>query len=352
MVGPAQRPEHSSASPSVGDGGSSLDPDRWSGALLGLACGDALGAPTENLTRAEINARYGWLDEFGPTHEAGTDDTEFAVLTAMTVLSKGRDFTSADVAQAWRMNLLGQREEFRTGGFSELGALAALRRGLEPPASGTDHHEPFSDGAAMRATPCGMAWPGRPNRAAALAAQDAAVSHSRDGIWCAQAVATGVSVALTCNDCRVVVGTARQVLPEDSWSRELTDRALAAASTCTGPDAAAADTLVESVAIAHYPWTDLAPEAFALALACVQLACGEPIPAIVLAANLGRDADTIAAMAGALTGAWRGAEALPAEWRERCGTVHGVCIRATAGTSLPDLSTRLYERVIAWESGA
>jgi ADP-ribosylglycohydrolase len=37
--------------------------DPYVGALLGLACGDALGAPAEFLKRAELEARHGRLTE-------------------------------------------------------------------------------------------------------------------------------------------------------------------------------------------------------------------------------------------------------------------------------------------------
>src|SRR5215831_21319693 len=68
------------------------------GALYGLAIGDALGMPTQSLSRAEIVARYGPLvGEFCPGPDghplagglpAGsvTDDTEQAMLLARLVV--------------------------------------------------------------------------------------------------------------------------------------------------------------------------------------------------------------------------------------------------------------------------
>jgi len=57
-----------------------------------------------------------------------------------------------------------------------------------------------------------------------------------------------------------------------------------------------------------------ARETVPVALALVYLAEGDPRQTIILGANFGRDADTIASMAGALSGAPHGAPALPAEW--------------------------------------
>jgi len=54
-----------------------------------------------------------------------------------------------------------------------------------------------------------------------------------------------------------------------------------------------------------------------VALALFWLARGDPRTTVIYGANFGRDADTIASMAGALAGAWRGASAFPPEWVEK-----------------------------------
>jgi ADP-ribosylglycohydrolase len=53
------------------------------------------------------------------------------------------------------------------------------------------------------------------------------------------------------------------------------------------------------------------------ALAVCYVAKDDPAAAIIGAANLGRDADTIASIAGELMGALCGADALPTEWVEQ-----------------------------------
>jgi ADP-ribosylglycohydrolase len=49
-------------------------------------------------------------------------------------------------------------------------------------------------------------------------------------------------------------------------------------------------------------------------LALVLLAKGDPRQTISYGANFGRDADTIASMAGAIAGALQGADAFPTDW--------------------------------------
>ena len=80
--------------------------DRIHGAMLGQAIGDALGAPTEGMTRAEIRAVHGRVTDFVDDDPAGTDDTEYAVLTAQLLLVHGHGLTPADVTARWRDCLL------------------------------------------------------------------------------------------------------------------------------------------------------------------------------------------------------------------------------------------------------
>lgn len=316
-----------------------LSVDRARGCLIGLAAGDAMGAPTEGLTIDEIRERFGRVDDLLPD-AAGTDDTEYAVLTARTVLEHGHGFGAGDVADTWLRAVERQQGGFHGAGFSEMVAIGNLRAGIRPPASGLRSYERWSDGAAMRVAPLGIAAAGDPALARRLAAVDASVSHDADGVFCAQAVAAGVAVALMSDDHRDVLDAAVDALPEDSWSRRLVDRALAIAARHESADAAARE-LYEGVSLFHYPWADAAPEALALALGLFAAARGEVREAVVASVNIGRDSDTIAAMNGALAGALRGHEALPAEWREPVRHVHGRCILDTAGTDLIDLADRL-----------
>lgn len=316
--------------------------ERVYGALIGQAVGDSLGAPTEGLTRAEIIARYGWVDDFVSDDPAGTDDTEYAVLTARLLLAHGDRLTPADVGVAWTDDLVNQVGGFHGGGFSEMTAINNLRAGLAPPVTGSDNHELWSDGASMRIAPVGVYCAGDPREAARLAAIDAQVSHARDGIHCAQAVAAGVAVAVVADTWEDVVEAALAAVPADSWSARTLRRAVDIGHAHTDLTAAV-DELYERISLFHYPWADVAPEATALALGVFTAARGEYVPAVLGGANAGRDADTIAAMAGGLAGALHGADAVPEPWRRRINVVRGHCIAAVAGTDLAELAHDLRE---------
>jgi ADP-ribosylglycohydrolase len=198
----------------------------------------------------------------------------------------------------------------------------------------------WSDGAAMRIAPVGVLCAGNPAEAARLAAIEAQVSHARDGICCAQALAASVSEALVTSDWERVVAAGLNHIPQDSWSTRTIRRAVEIGSGARDLPTAL-DALYADIAILHYPWADVAPEATALAYGVFAASRGQYVDAVLGGANIGRDADTIAAMAGAMAGAMQGASAIPERWRTAINVIPGRCIKATAGTDLADLTAQL-----------
>ncbi|MGI5156366.1 ADP-ribosylglycohydrolase family protein [Microbispora sp. CA-102843] len=311
--------------------------DRARGCLLGLAAGDALGAPAENLAPEEIANRWGVLTEI---ERGGTDDTEYTIFAATVLLRHGHALTSEDVARAWREEIVARLDgPMRGAGFSELGTVEALRRGLEPPLTGRWHAHGWSDGLAMRAAPYGIFAAGDPDEAARLAETDGRVSHTGEGILGGRAVAAAVAVAMTGAPPGEVTEAALRAVPEDSWTARNLRAALDVAART--PRALLGRALHDTVVVAHYPWTDLAPEAVALAFAAYAAGGGEVEASVVTAANLGRDADTTAAVAGALAGAGRGEAAVPARWAERIGPVAGRCLPVVAGRDVRDVADEI-----------
>ncbi|WP_109031875.1 ADP-ribosylglycohydrolase family protein [Streptomyces rubrogriseus] len=310
--------------------------DRARGALLGLAVGDALGAPAENMKPSEIRARWGRITGYVADRPAGTDDTEYAIFSGLLLARHGGALTQAHVEAAWH-EWIADREEgpFRGAGFSERGTLENLRRGLAAPIS-AQHRHAWSDGLAMRAAPHGVFAAGRPAEAARLAAIDGSVSHEGEGIYGGQAVAAGVAAAMAGASTVAVVASALAVVPDDSWTARCLRRALTAAHR--GERA-----VRSAVVIGGYPWTDLAPEAVALAFGAYAAADGDFADSVLTAVNMGRDADTTAAVAGALAGATRGVHAIPADWAGAIGPARGSCLPTMAGhhvLEVADLLTR------------
>ncbi|MGV9378273.1 ADP-ribosylglycohydrolase family protein [Nonomuraea sp. NPDC003707] len=311
--------------------------DKARGCLLGLAAGDALGAPAENLSPSEIRRRWGRLTEI---EGGGTDDTEYAIFAASLLVRHGHALTSADVAQAYRREIIPRiAGPMRGAGFSELGTVEALRRGLAPPLTGLVHSHGWSDGLAMRAAPYGVFCPGDPAEAARLVEQDGQVSGSGEGILGGRAVAGAVAAAMGGASVQDVVRAALSVIPADSWTARNVVRACATLPTTD--EEALVEALHEAVVVRHYPWTDVAPEAVALALAAVLAGDGDVEASVTFGVSLGRDADTIGAIAGAIAGAMRGESGVPERWAARIGPVTGKCLPVVAGKHVLDVADEL-----------
>jgi ADP-ribosylglycohydrolase len=143
--------------------------DRAAGALWGLALGDALGMPTQMLSRAEVVARWGPLlagfeapgrasDRAGLPAGSVTDDTEQAVLLGRLLVEGGGRAEPGALAEA----LLAWEERMRP---VDRPTSWARRRGARSrrsaPASPAEEagRTGSTNGAAMRVAPIGIVCP-------------------------------------------------------------------------------------------------------------------------------------------------------------------------------------------------
>ncbi|NEE00958.1 ADP-ribosylglycohydrolase family protein [Phytoactinopolyspora halotolerans] len=302
-----------------------------------------MGAPAENMTAEAIAHRWGRVTGFLTDARSGTDDTEYAAFSAILLLEHGSALTSDHVADAWIEHLTRRTEGFPGAGFSELGTVENLRAGLRPPASG-EHLHSWSDGLAMRSAVHGVFAAGDPAEAARLAAIDGAVSHAGEGIYAGQAVAAAVAAAMAGADVDDVVAAAARTVPANSWTARSIHQAREHAGDA-GRSGRPLDVpaLLDTLVTRRYPWTDLAPEAVGIAVAAFIAAGGRFADAVPLAVSMGRDADTTAAISGAMAGALGGYEAIPADWTD-IGPVTGRCLGdVVRGLHLSGLAERLAE---------
>lgn len=320
---------------------------RAQAALYGLAIGDALGMPTQSLPRSSITRRYGDLiDGFHPgppDHPlaaglpAGhvTDDTEQAVLLARLLVDSGGRVDARTLAD----RLLGWEATMRARGSLDLlgpstkRAVSALAAGQDVDVSG---RHGTTNGAAMRITPLGIACRADPELLvervveAGRATHDTGTAHA-GAAAVAAAVSAGIDGAGTADAIGFAVAVAERAAGRGHWvaGADVAARIRWATALVTGtsPDAAAATiyTLVgTSLATA-----ESVPAAFAV----LAVAGDDPWLACRLAASLGGDTDTIAAMVGAVAGACGG------EFPE-----HAVAtVDAVNGLPLPDLARALWE---------
>lgn len=308
--------------------------DKAYGALSGLAIGDSLG---DAARKPENRANYGITTDFNKGASWSTDDTEFALLTAKTLIGCGGNLTSDIVVKAWLEDVAVQ-DEFKRGGASEIEAANNLRKGIRPPLSGKYNAFHMSDGSAMRIGPVGIICAGDPERAAAMAEIDASVSHYRDGIWGAQAVAVAVSMAMVDATMEEIFDAIMKVIPEESWFHHAMNRAFEIVDNANGSILDAWMPLHDELYTSSWATT---AEALPSAFACLRMRSETFREGVVLAANFARDADTIGAVAGAILGAKYGVSSIPAHWVEKTRYPTGTCLQFTNGLDIKQMAGEL-----------
>lgn len=304
------------------------------GALAGLAVGDSFGDASR---KPDNQLAYGITTDFNAAAAWSTDDTEFGLLTATILLQCGGKLTHEAVVDGWKKYVVTQ-EEFPRGGSSEIEAARNIRRGLLPPQTGINNPYGVSDGAAMRVGPIGIVCAGDPEKAARFAEIDASVSHTRDGIWGAQAVAVAVSMAMADAEIPEIFEAVCKIPPKDSWFYY---------SLCKVQQIvkdANYDVLEAWMPLHDELWCTYkaaVPEAVAQAFGILLLEHSNFRKGVTLAGNIGRDADTIGAIVGAVLGAKFGADAIPERWLQKTRYPTGTCLSFTKGIDLQAMAREL-----------
>ena len=331
-----------------------MDPrfSRAYGALAGLALGDALGMPTQAMSPEQIRAVYGRItglvdgdasQPYAPGMPAGsvTDDTEQALLVA-SLLVRGRGSSSGRVAMdvgefahallAWEDSMI-ERGSLDLLGPSTKAALERVRAGEDPLSVGGAG---TTNGAAMRVTPIGIAMSTEDPQAFADAVWSSCqVTHAtHQGFQSAALVAAAVSMGIdtprsAASDVRALLWEAVTYvdsLPErGAWTPDpdvvaATRRAM---QLVANPASSSLECLVEQVG------TSVA-SAQAIPMAFALLARDPSPQALLDAANLGGDTDTIGAIAGAILGAAAGVGVFDAAMLTQVQNVSGLHLTEAA----------------------
>lgn len=305
--------------------------DRAEGALLGMAVGDALGTTYE--FRVLEQPAYPALATGPATDvvgrgpfelEAGqvTDDTQLAVCIARSIVER-RGFDPADVAAryvAWTAHAFDI-------GSQTLGAIDKLRAGVPASAAGYElwrdrDRRPAGNGSLMRTAPIGVAFAGS-DRLVEHAIAESMITHAdpRCALACAAfdaAIAALLGGADMMRAARAGLDEGARFL-QAAWT-DATDREqveLAAHALASDLDAATEATPgVHARGLHIYDTQGFVRVAFRLAFWHAVHAPSYRA-AVVDVASRGGDADTNAAIVGALVGARDGASAIPRAWRER-----------------------------------
>ena len=293
--------------------------DRASGALIGLACGDAAGVPYEFATAPYDPQRGpemigGGLGPYAPGE--WSDDTQMALCIARVAASDTPIDSEAGLDAIAQGFLDWLREGASDVGTQTRQVLGALQADDDGPGLGermtalaSELHarsgRTAGNGALMRTAPVALAFLEDPERTARTARLIAELTHA-DPL-------AGDSCVLWCEAIRRTVVEGVQGRPEDGFGLLPAERRDAWAALADGT----------------WRHEELAPNGFTVtalyaALHGIEQTGDERASAfrtgIAAAIALGDDTDTIAAITSSLLGAWTGAEELPAQW---VAAVHG-----------------------------
>ena len=307
------------------------------GCLSMVAIGDALGMPCHDMTIDEIRRRFnGPVETFFPPFDdtrvhsglgaaSVTDDTILTLALAKAYIRTDGRITPASVT-TWALE--GYQNAAAKGFGSMFGpstrrALDVFAEGKDPVQSCLEEKHPMactSNGAAMRISPVGLVHPENPEAAIQDAVTVCLPSHcTQTAIASACAIASGISEAMSMDAdlfsvAQAVLAGARKgetigmqkgrTVPVPSMEKRIQ---LAISIALKAPDLEAA-----ARSLADIIGTGLAAyESIPSAVGIFVAAQGDPMRSVVGGANIGYDTDTIASIAGALSGALKGVDRIP-----------------------------------------
>jgi len=303
--------------------------ERFLGCLLGEAVGDALGAPYEGAPADFISKTFGPLHELLNKPIKGsicyTDDTQMMIGVAEILLAHG-EIRETALAQQFAANYDPERgygpgtcqilQELIEGGDWQ-----NLAETIFPGGS-------FGNGAAMRVAPVGLLFAHDLDRVAEQARLSALPTHRHPwGIEGARLLA--MAVALASRGPPLDRSDFYDQLERYCESDEFAWQLRAARELRSG------DSLkfLGSSLPAH--------RSVVTSIACFTTALDSYEQVVIKAISLGDDTDTLAAMAGALSGAYLGCAGIPDRWTEHLED-------GPQGLSyLRYLATKLHERYLA-----
>ncbi|QJD82728.1 ADP-ribosylglycohydrolase family protein [Cohnella herbarum] len=331
------------------------------GALLGLAMGDAIGFPamyhrglnaewTRSLlwkfsAQADENRINKFALPFSLTQEeeafnlCGTDDTEYAVVSALILSETAGIPDLRQLEQGWNRHVRDHADSIWSG-ISERASIDNALKGLTAPATGNDNPHHFDDGAVARAVPVGIRFHGRPDIASRVAGDMASITNAEDGVFAAQAMAASIAVAMNGASPKETVEAGLDYVPGDSWTGRKIRQAITIAENAGS--AMEAIPLWNNLVVNHiYNFGNIAPETLAVSYGILLSADGDFNQCMQLAAMVPKQADSMPAMVGALVGAINGSSAVPSSWIALLDELKGICVPHTKGLSLRNIAERL-----------
>jgi poly(ADP-ribose) glycohydrolase ARH3 len=281
---------------------------KFLGCLVGTAVGDALGARREG---RGISTSEGIVSLAEKLEQLiYTDDTHMTIGIAESLIeSKG--FDGEHMAQTFIRNY--EAEPWRGYGPGPPIVFGIIKSGQawHSAASGLYGGGSFGNGSAMRVAPVGLLYSGNLEKLREIAYQSSSVTHSHElGKKGAALQACAVALALNAPSYEEIDREVFISRLQDFIQDQLYQEKVAQIRELLGERDKATVVTVLGNGIE-------APRSVPTAIYCFLRQAQSYKDTVIYAISLGGDTDTIAAMAGAISGAYLGIEAIPSEWRAK-----------------------------------
>jgi ADP-ribosylglycohydrolase len=320
------------------------------GCLIMVAVGDALGMPAHDMTIDEIRERFG-----GPIRDlkspfkdsrvhrgmkAGqiTDDAGLTFQIARAYIENRGKITPSLIGKYvadWVNEATSKGLSSMIGGSTKQ-AVQRINDGLDPVRESRKDKNPMmgaTNGGAMKISPAGLIHPGNIEGAIRDAVSICLPTHgTQTAISAACAIAAGVSEAMRPQATVFSVAKATlagaikgetlggkkgRIVPLPSVPERIK---LAIAMALKTEHIEEANRLFSSVIGTGLAAYESIPTAIGIFVACE----GDPRQCLIAGANVGYDTDTIASMAGALSGTLKGLNHVPKDWYRTVKRVNGL----------------------------
>jgi len=289
----------------------------YKGCLIGLAVGDALGAPVEFLTLVQLRAKYGakGIEDYEPwdDFEPGsyTDDTQLSLAAAQGCLDAYREHRAtgrwAVRAAVYREYQKWRRSQKNPMNRKSPGLTCLLA--LESDHMGTIDN-PLNDskgcGGVMRTAPAGLVF--KPGAAFRAGAEFAAMTHGHpSGYLSAGFLSELIARLLEERSLSRSINRTLPVLKSYAGHEETLDKIQLALrlSSLAGTSAGVIRRIGQG-------W--VGEEALGISLYCALKYRGDFRAGVLAAVNHGGDSDSTGSITGAILGSSLGLEAIPKDW--------------------------------------
>lgn len=281
---------------------------KFLGCLVGTAIGDALGAGREGMGMSGSEDIVSLAEKLGQL--IYTDDTHMTIGIAESLI-ENKGFDGEHMAQTFIRNY--EAEPWRGYGPGPPIIFGMIKSGeaWDSAANGLYRGGSFGNGSAMRVAPVGLLYSHNLEKLREIAYQSSSITHSHElGKQGAALQACAVALALNTSSDEEIDREAFLSGLQDFIRDRLYKEKVARIRELLGEQDKAKVVAVLGNGIE-------APRSVPTAIYCFLRQPQSYKDTVIYAISLGGDTDTIAAMAGAISGAYLGIEAIPSEWRAK-----------------------------------